>query len=107
MRFDVTNEAAENGLEEFVMEFLTDRESELAQLRGGIEQADFVALKKLAHRWKGFSAPYGFVGLGVLSRELEAYAEDGKSEQCQQVSVEIESYLSAKRDHLTGMRGQE
>ncbi len=104
MNIDLSNEQPEPGLEPFVTEFLNDREEELPQLENSIEQKDFNSIRQLAHRWKGFCAPYGFEGLGALSLELENAADDKDSAACMNLYKEMNDYLHAKRRQIMSNR---
>lgn len=90
------------GLEIYRSEFLTARLEELAVVKSAMVIQDYLTVEKLAHKWRGFSAPYGFGTLGILSEELEEYAVLFDQSQCVSIIEEIESYLFAvkKRDDL-------
>lgn len=89
------SETPEEGLEEFVEKFLTDRKREVAALREATH-LEMSQIGKLAHQWKGFSEPYGFATLGMLARELEQAAKTDKKEECRMFLDEIALYLSEK-----------
>lgn len=97
MRFDIAKERPEKGLEPFVLEFLNDREAEFKQLQSFILNKDFKSVEMLAHSWKGFSAPYGFLALGELSKELEAKAAQADITACSELIDLIKEYLLLKR----------
>ncbi len=85
------------GLEGFYQDFLTSRETELSELQSALSRADFAEVMSLAHKWKGFSAPYGFGHLGFLAAELEEAARDASLDLCQALAQEISDYLRSKK----------
>jgi len=85
------------GLEDYYQDFLTSREAELNELRFALTQPDFAAVMALAHKWKGFSAPYGFGQLGVLAAELEEAARNSSLDSCHALISEVSDYLRFKK----------
>ncbi len=57
-------------------------------------------IRKIAHTWKGFCAPYGFATLGVVAGELEQKlkAQDQDVDVAQYIEF-IDDYLGAASDH--------
>lgn len=94
---DLDSETPLEGLEGFYDEFLTSRLAELGELNLALKTGDFKAATALGHKWKGFSAPYGFGQLGLLATELEVAAKEGHSEQCLALAKEIAEYLDSKK----------
>jgi HPt (histidine-containing phosphotransfer) domain-containing protein len=92
------NEIAHEGLEIFHHDFLTSREVDLVVLSAALASADFVSVMALGHRWKGYSAPYGFGQLALLATELESAAHNQSLEVCHQLAREITEYLLVKRN---------
>ena len=85
------------GLEGFYPEFLSSREAELGDLKQALSGSDFTSIMALAHKWKGFSAPYGFGQLGLLAAELEEAARNNSLDQCKALTQEIAEYLTSKK----------
>lgn len=84
------------GLEEFVGEFLKDRLSEMEVVKNSLKQKDLETIKRMAHKWKGYSEPYGFGQLGVLAKDLENSAAKGNFQDCQNQLSSICEYLDQK-----------
>ena len=101
-KFNVENEKPMEGLEQFQGEFLTDREKECEYLHSFHEQGDIDAIAKMAHKWKGIAAPYGFVALEQLSKDLEAACRESDLNNCLRTIKMIESYLEDKRKFIEG-----
>ncbi|HXH75507.1 MAG TPA: Hpt domain-containing protein [Bacteriovoracaceae bacterium] len=90
---DPTTEVPLPGLESYHDEFLASRKGELSVLKEAMKTKDFKVLSLMAHKWKGFSAPYGFQELERLSLSLEKCAEDEQNDQCNELLMKIEAYL--------------
>ena len=97
---DISNEKPAPGLEEFVLEFLEDRLSEFQTLNESFSKKDFEGLRAMAHKWKGFCAPYGFNYLEVLSIKLEELASNKNSSEVDGVLNDISQYLGEKEKIL-------
>ncbi len=96
LREIVSNERPEEGLEDFVEEFLQDRTQELSKIKLFCENKDFQEISKLAHKWKGFSAPYGFNYLGELAKRIQKACDEADYKVLKDSILEIEEYLKAK-----------
>jgi HPt (histidine-containing phosphotransfer) domain-containing protein len=94
---DIENEEAEPALKPFAHEFLTDRLKEQETLSKYIDGEDFDAIRKLAHTWKGYSAPYGFHTLATLSRQLEEFSEGRNINECKNIFAQVKKYLDYKK----------
>jgi HPt (histidine-containing phosphotransfer) domain-containing protein len=92
----IINEKPEPGLEEFVPEFIENRTAEIEHLSACLAKSDFVAISKLAHTWKGFSRPFGFVLLESLAKDLELAAKNSDLSRCAELSDEIRTYIKLK-----------
>lgn len=84
------------GLESLVPEFIEKRKIELPNLQSYIAQEDFDQIRQLTHRWKGFSAPYGFGRLGTLAEEMNTHAHAKDARQCLEIFNKMKDYLAAK-----------
>ena len=99
MRFDVAQEKAEEGLEIFAKEFLSDRKKEFLSLLESLKSDEFETIRATSHRWKGFCGPYGFCGLMVLAQELEECCVLGDRDLVKKKLEEVESYLKEKQKY--------
>ncbi len=84
-------------LAEFFSEFLADRLGDLAELQRAFDTGNLQGVKDIAHRWKGFCAPYGFGALGNLAAELETRAQEGATDECRRLISAAEAYLARKQ----------
>ena len=100
MMVNVKNEKPSPGLEEFCHEFLRDRLSEYQTITRRCEVNDFEQVRKMAHKWKGFSAPYGFNHLEELSTSLEKAASLAEPTKVKALLGEIDLYLKAKMEFM-------
>ena len=98
---DIQNEKPLDELKSFQSEFLEDRNAELKNLKQAVETQDFETIKKISHNWKGFSEPYGFHGLAVLSRQIEISAKSQNSNECESYLKDIEKYLEQKATYIS------
>lgn len=92
----IRNPAAEiplPGFEVFHQEFLTERKAELILLWSALERHDFEVLGQMGHKWKGFSAPYGFQELAELAIKLEGASLLSDNSLCLSLLNEISAYL--------------
>lgn len=80
-------------LEDLIPAFLQNRKKELADIEKALSEADFEAIRRLAHTWKGICRPYGFVHLETLSRNLETAGEGESIESIRSLVEEIRNYL--------------
>ncbi|MGE4130899.1 MAG: Hpt domain-containing protein [Bdellovibrionales bacterium] len=58
----------------YIREFIVDRIAELKLLEESLALRDFEEIRRMAHKWKGICAPYGFATLGELGAGLEEAA---------------------------------
>lgn len=102
IQIDWKLEVADPALSSFLPEFQKKRRTELEQMKKNLDGADFEALAKIAHNWKGFSRPYGYIGLEAMAKTLEQAAKAQDRAKCQELFAEIESYLAQKESRLSG-----
>lgn len=81
-------------LEDLIPAFLQNRKRELAEIEKALSEADFEAIRRLAHTWKGICRPYGFVHLETLSRNLESAGEGESAGRIRSLVEEIRDYLA-------------
>ncbi len=91
------SEHLEPALSEFYEEFISDRYNELPELNKGIEEKNFGIIEELSHKWKGFSAPYGFAGLAQIAALMETSAKNKDIESSQRLAKEVIEYLKYKK----------
>ena len=94
---DPASEFPLDGLESYYQEFRQTRIDELIIMNQALLNKDYKALKDLAHKWKGFAAPYGFGILGQIALDLELKAETREYESCADLLLEAENYLKTKK----------
>lgn len=90
---DSSSETPLAGLEGYYQEFLHARLDDLKAMNESLISGNYPVIMKLAHKWKGFSVPYGFGVLGEIAMELEVCAEAGDGNGCQQLLTETKDYL--------------
>ncbi|WP_372655939.1 hypothetical protein [Halobacteriovorax sp.] len=98
--FDLSKEKASPGLEEFSLEFYEDRKEELETMLACLANNDLSSIRALAHKWKGFSVPYGFNSLEGLSISLEKSTERECIDETKLLINKISTYLELKGDIL-------
>lgn len=81
------------GFEKFHAEFLKSRREELIDLDLALKAENFLALSNQSHRWRGFSAPYGFQELAELAEELGEQALSKNAQSCEEVLKRVADYL--------------
>jgi len=100
MREQIKDEKPEAGLEVFIDEFLEDRSLDLEKLKRALELKNFSEIKDMAHRLKGFCAPYGFNLLEKISIELEKVALDKDLIKATKYITQMSEYLELKKEKL-------
>lgn len=91
------SEQLEPALSEFFDDFINERETEIIALQKGISEKDFQLIEELSHKWKGFSAPYGFAGLAEIAGKMENSARNNDIETSDQLAQEVIEYLKYKK----------
>lgn len=89
---------------EYLPEFIRDRENEYVDLGRFLEQENFEKIRAIAHRWRGFCAPYGFRYLGELALELEIQSECQNIKECSLLLEKIQIEINNKRELIEGER---
>lgn len=97
---DYKDEKPQAGLESFVLEFLRDRLIEIDTLSERISLEDLQDVEAIAHRWKGFSGPYGFQELERLSLLMEEAAKKSDLNLVKSLFRDIENYLLIKSKNI-------
>lgn len=90
---DPSTEIPLEGLESFYDEFIATRKEELKLLQEALGEQNYKLLSEQAHKWKGFSAPYGFQELEVLAAKLEEEALKADFERCLVLLNNVKEYL--------------
>jgi len=91
-----------DALKGFTGEFMGDRLEELKELDSYQKSGSFDEIRALAHKWKGFSEPYGFQTLAALSKDLEVALDANDVDKSTQLIEEIKKYLLAKKAYILG-----
>lgn len=94
---DLSTESPMAGLESHYDEFIQNRLEEIELIKEAITLSDYRLIVNFAHKWKGFSAPFGFGFLGELAKSLEVSAEGFDAKTCLQIIAEVENYLKQKQ----------
>src|SRR4051812_8190394 len=94
------NETPLEGLEHLIPDFLQKRKVEIKELETFVASSDFDQIRQLTHKWKGYSAPYGFGRLGTLADTMNTLAHDKNTSQCQVVLRQMQDYLLLKEAQL-------
>lgn len=86
-----------NGLESYYQDFRETRIQELLLMEKALIGGDFQLIKELAHKWRGFAAPYGFGLLGQIAIDLEMQADALEFDFCQGLLLEADEYLRVQK----------
>ena len=81
------------GLEGFHQDFLSERRAEFHIIKELLKTFEYKSIAEMTHKWKGFSAPYGFQELALLAESLEAAALNDDFKECEERLMSIEDYL--------------
>lgn len=93
----VLTEKPRKELEPFVHEFLADRMTDWSEMSRYLSAGDLQFLANTAHKWKGYSRPYGFVLLESFAKQLEQAALENNVRQCESTLAGIKEYLNLKK----------
>jgi HPt (histidine-containing phosphotransfer) domain-containing protein len=96
----ISKEKADEALAPFISEFYSDRLDEIKQVDNASQMGEFTLIKEIAHKWKGFSAPYGFNHLGVMAAELESAAKSSDESKCKNLVNDVKKYMDLKKKSL-------
>jgi HPt (histidine-containing phosphotransfer) domain-containing protein len=80
-------------LAEYVPEFLSTTQSQLASSFDALAQGRFGAFRTLGHNIKGSAGSFGFDALGDLGRHLENAAVAGEYDRVRELAASIRDYL--------------
>jgi HPt (histidine-containing phosphotransfer) domain-containing protein len=99
---DIKEEHPQEGLEEFTEEFLEDRFLELETINNSVAVDDYTQLFEIAHKWKGFSSPYGFNHLENLAIRILDYKNFQKypKKEIIEILTELKEYLNHKKQSI-------
>jgi HPt (histidine-containing phosphotransfer) domain-containing protein len=95
--YNANSERAQAGLEGFFESFMLSRQQELHLLNLALDNLEYSTLLRMAHQWKGYSAPYGFGKLAQLAVELEDSAYGKDLDRCRSLLHDIYQYLQNKK----------
>jgi HPt (histidine-containing phosphotransfer) domain-containing protein len=92
MPADITVEVHEE-LRALVPGFLANRQRDLQQLAHCLDQADFPAIRLIAHNMKGVGSGYGFDRVTELGEQLEDAAAAADAPATATVVADYQSYM--------------
>lgn len=96
----IENEKPNKGLEQFTEEFFLDRSRDLDEMIAALGSDDLETVRKHAHRWKGFSEPYGFDHLEMLAIEIEIECARDNHLKVSELLKSVSEYLEQKKNFL-------
>lgn len=81
----------------FRPEFLQNR---LKEITMALSDPDFNVIRGLCHNWKGFSRPYGFLGLESIANELSEKAKSKDLQGCIEILEKAKDYCIEQQQKL-------
>jgi len=97
---NLSKEVCEPGLEEFLLEFLSDRKKEFLSLKGQHIADVQIMAREIGHKWQGFSRPYGFMELEKLGHLLCDASKECSQSSFEEILEETQNYLNLKEETL-------
>lgn len=97
---DIREEKCEDGLEEFLLEFLEDRKNECITLSTASLVENESEIREICHKWQGYSRPYGFFTLESLAVELRDAVVTKDEDSFVEIKNRIKNYLEEKEKLL-------
>jgi len=97
-KYNLADETVPDQLMPLINDFIQDRITELKSFEQFIEKNNFEEIRKVAHKWKGFSAPYGFNFLEKCAIELSHLCKEEKPLEIKSMIPIIKQYLKEKND---------
>jgi len=82
-----------SNLKDLIPGYLDNRQTELEQLDGLLEAADFVTISGVGHNMKGIGIPYGFQYISDLGLEVETAAKTSDIDKLQLLLNQYKTYL--------------
>ena len=89
--------AMEEGLEDFVPEYLANRRKELPLLETLLKAGEFDRIRRMAHDIKGTGNGFGFPRLTELASAMEVSAKELNAEAIEGCLASLRSYLERVR----------
>ncbi|MDM8551902.1 PAS domain S-box protein [Desulfobacterales bacterium HSG2] len=80
-------------LEELVPGFLENRHKDIRTMENALEKGDYDTIRGLGHSMKGAGGSYGFDGITVIGRSLEAAAKSDDADEIRRLISDLSSYL--------------
>lgn len=93
-KFDLSKEEIPKPLLSLIPEFIVDRKKELEDMLNAIR--DFEFQRKMAHKWKGFAAPYGFPFLEEMSKALSEASKSENEAEVEEILLVTKNYIEEK-----------
>lgn len=84
-------------LADLIPPYLSHRWADLAVARRLLDDGDFAALARMAHKIRGSAASYGFGRLGEIACDLETAAETGNGEDIAGLLASYDAFLRSVR----------
>lgn len=94
-------------LMEYIPEFLSNREKDLAALKSAHSKNDYVEIFRLGHRIKGVCQPFGFEVLGKIAEDLESAAHREDRMACEALIAEFGNVLMKVQNDFPRMQEQQ
>lgn len=80
-------------LEDLIPNFIQNRKKDIIDLNQMIQTKDLHAISQMAHRIKGSSSGYGFMGLSQIAAEIEQLSKNGNFEGIPALYEKMNSYF--------------
>lgn len=87
----------DKGLQELVPGYLTNRRTDVNNLRKAAEDNDYETIRILGHTMKGSGGGYGFDAVTEIGGQLEKAAMDHDHEECRKMITKLSEYLDFVR----------
>lgn len=97
---NLDSESITSGLEPYIPDFVKDREAEIELLDDHLKEHNWQEIRSIAHKWQGFSRPYGFLSLEILAKELGTGSKDEDHNKCEQILKQARVYMDRKKAWL-------
>lgn len=101
LQIDWSAEVPDPTLIQFVGKFQENRKKEIPAFEELLEASDFEGLRKIAHNWKGFSRPYGYLALEAMGKDLGEAAKSQNLKECKEIFEKFRCYLTEKEQRIS------
>lgn len=100
LQIDWSAEVPDPTLIQFVSKFQENRNKEVPTFEELLKAEDFEGIRKLAHNWKGFSRPYGYLALEAMGKALGEAAKSQNLKECKEIFDQFRHYLTEKEKRI-------